>query len=49
MTGLETPAWFVLRTDGERVTHIDGGNSTKLEDQVWLIEAESSDVMIELE
>ncbi len=48
LTGSEAPAWFVLRADGERVTHIDGGSFTKLEDQVWLIEAKASDIMIEL-
>jgi hypothetical protein len=48
LTGSEAPAWFVLRADGERVTHIDGGIFTKLEDQVWLIKAEASDIMIEL-
>lgn len=49
LAGAESPAWFVLKTDGERVTHIEGGSSTKLEDQVWLIETEAPDVLIELE
>ncbi len=49
LTGPETPVWFVLRTDGERVTYIDGGSFAKLEDGVWLIETEAPDILIELE
>lgn len=49
LTGSESPAWFVLKTDGERVTHIEGGSAAKLEEQVWLIETEAPDVVIELE
>lgn len=49
LTGSESPAWFVLKTDGGRVAHIEGGSAAKLEDQVWLIETEAPDVVIELE
>lgn len=41
--------WFVLRTQDERIVHVDGGNWKQLEDGAWLIEAENSDVKIELE
>ncbi len=43
------PVWFVLRTQNERITHVDGGSWKQLEDGAWLIEAENSDVKIELE
>jgi len=48
LTGAEAPVWFVLKTDGERVTHMDGGSYKQLEDGAWLIEAEGPEVMIEL-
>lgn len=49
LTGTETPVWFVLRTEGERIVRVDGGSWEQLEDSAWLIEAESADVSIELE
>ena len=49
LTGTETPVWFVLRTEGERIVRVDGGSWEQLEDGAWLIEAESTDVSIELE
>ena len=49
LTGTETPVWFVLRTEGERIVRVDGGSWEQLEDGAWLIEAESADVSIELE
>lgn len=44
-----TPSWFILRAQNERITHVEGGSWNQLEDGAWLIEAESSDVTIELE
>lgn len=49
ISNTETPSWFILRTQDERITHMEGGNWKQLEDGAWLIEAESSDVTIELE
>lgn len=49
LTGTETPVWFVLRTEGERIVRVNGGSWERLEDGAWLIEAESVDVSIELE
>ncbi len=47
-TGTETPAWFILRTDGERVRHIEGGDWQLLEKGVYLIEADRAHVEIRL-
>ncbi len=49
LTGTETPVWFVLRTEGERIVRVNGGSWERLEDGAWLIEAKSADVSIELE
>lgn len=48
VTGSEMPVWFILRTRDERISHVDGGSWKQLEDGAWLIEAESSDVTLEL-
>ncbi|MCI8592042.1 MAG: DUF2194 domain-containing protein [Lachnospiraceae bacterium] len=47
-TGTETPAWFILRTDGERIRHIEGGDWQLLEKGVYLIEADRAHVEIRL-
>ena len=47
-TGTGGSAWFVLRTDGERISHIEGGDFTMLEKNAYLIEAEHAHVVIEL-
>ncbi len=46
--GAVTPAWFILRTDGERISHIEGGDFTMLEKNAYLIEADHAHVVIEL-
>lgn len=47
-TDAVTPAWFILRTDGERISRIEGGDFTMLEENAYLIEADNSHVVIEL-
>ena len=48
VTGASGSAWFVLRTRGEAVDHVDGGGWTRLEDGAYLIEAEDAHVYITL-
>ncbi len=43
-----TPVWFILRTEGETVSRVKGGNFSMLEEGVYLIEAEDTHVTIEL-
>lgn len=47
-TGTDAPAWFILRTDDERIRRIEGGDWKLLEEGVYLIEADSTHVTIEL-
>lgn len=47
-TSMETPVWFILRTDQEIVDRIEGGECQRLEKRVFLIEAEEDRVTIEL-
>ena len=47
-TSMEVPAWFVLRTDKEVVTHVENGNSQMIEKGAYLIEASDAHVTIEL-
>lgn len=47
-TGMDGSAWFVLRTDGERISRIEGGDWTMLEKGAYLIEANDTHVIIEL-
>ena len=47
-TSMEVPAWFVLRTDKEVVTHVENGNSRMIEKGAYLIEASDAHVTIEL-
>lgn len=47
-TGTDAPVWFILRTDDERIRRIEGGNWKLLEEGVYLIEADSTHVTIEL-
>lgn len=42
-------AWFLLRTHGESVRDINGGEYSKLEDNIYLIHVMDSTVQIELE
>lgn len=41
-------SWFVLRTEGKRVKSVEGGQSTLLEDDAYLIEATEKNVVITL-
>lgn len=41
--------WFVLRTNSKKIKKIQGGNWEKIEDDVFLIEAEQENVTITLE
>lgn len=47
-TSMETPAWFILRTENEAVTHMDGGEFQMIEEGAYLIEATDNHVAIEL-
>ncbi len=47
-TGIGGSAWFILRTDGERIRHVEGGDWTMLEKDAYLIEAQNEHVTIEL-
>ena len=44
----ETGSWFILRTHGEEITDIQGGNQSKIEDDAYLIFAEDNTVEIQL-
>lgn len=44
----EEDSWFILRTHGEDVDRIEGGKSTKLEENAYLIHAQDTTVKIEL-
>ena len=41
-------AWFVLRTNDEVISDVDGGTYEKIEDNVWLIGMEESSILITL-
>ena len=47
-TGTDETAYYVLRTHNEDVRKVTGGTAEKLEDSVWLIRAEQSEVRITL-
>ncbi len=47
-TGAQTPAWFILRTNEERIRRVEGGEWKLLEEGVYLIETDSTHVTIEL-
>lgn len=44
----EKDSWFILRTHGEEVDKIKGGESTELEENAYLIQATDTTVKIEL-
>ena len=44
----EKESWFILRTHGEDVDKIEGGESTKLEENAYLIKVQDTTVLIEL-
>lgn len=46
--GTDEPVWFILRTHNEDIGQMGGGSFKKLEDGVWLIEADSNNVILKL-
>ena len=45
----ETEAYFILRTHGERIARLEGAGAIELEDDAYLIRAESETFEISLE
>ena len=45
---VEGPVWFLLRTNNETIEHMEGGSWKRMEGNIYLIEAESKNVTIEL-
>lgn len=48
LRGPATPVWFIVKTGNERIIEVNGGTQEQLENGVWLIEAQDSEVEIEL-
>ncbi|WP_252197733.1 DUF2194 domain-containing protein [Blautia sp. MCC269] len=44
----ESGSWFILRTNGEEIEEIEGGTQKKLEDNVYLIQAQDTTVKIQV-
>lgn len=44
----ESGSWFILRTHGEEIKDIEGGTQKKLEDDVYLIQAQDTTVKIQV-
>lgn len=44
----ESGSWFILRTHGEEIGEIEGGTQKKLEDNVYLIQAQDTTVKIQV-
>lgn len=44
----ESGSWFILRTHGEEIEEIEGGTQKKLEDNVYLIQAQDITVKIQV-
>lgn len=44
----ENGSWFILRTHGEEIEEIEGGTQKKLEDNVYLIQAQDTTVKIQV-
>lgn len=44
----ESGSWFILRTHGEEIEKIEGGTQKKLEDNVYLIQAQDTTVKIQV-
>lgn len=48
--GVGFPVWFVLKIgEGEMVTQVEGGSASKIEKGAWLIEADQSQIEINLD
>ena len=46
--GTDGPVWFILRTHNEEIEKVGGGSFKKLEDGVWLIQADSDNLIVKL-
>ncbi len=46
--GVDGTAWFILRTHNEEIDKIVGGSYKKIEDDVWLIQADSNTVVMKM-
>ena len=46
--GTDEPAWFILRIHNEEIEKMGGGSYKKLEEGVWLIQADSNNVILNL-
>lgn len=44
----ESGSWFILRTHGEEIEEIEGGTQKKMEDNVYLIQAQDTTVKIQV-
>lgn len=44
----ESGSWFILKTHGEEIEEIEGGTQKKLEDNVYLIQAQDTTVKIQV-
>lgn len=48
VSGLREPVWFLLRTKDEAIENMEGGSWQRLEDNIYLIKAESEKVSLEM-
>ncbi len=48
LSDIQKPVWFILRTHHETIEQIEGGSFTELEDDVFLIEVEAAETVIEM-
>lgn len=48
VAGPQMPVWFILRINEGNIGKVTGGSWTKIEDQVYLIEAEEPSVVIQI-
>lgn len=44
----EAGSWFILRTHGEEIAEIEGGTQKKMENDVYLIQAQDTTVKIQV-
>ena len=48
IAGPQMPVWFILRTGEGTIDKVTGGTWKKVEEQVYLIEAQESSVVIQM-
>lgn len=48
ISGLQEPVWFLLRTKDEAIEGMEGGSWQRLEDNIYLLEVESEEVILEM-